>query len=218
MAGFCPKCGTPLASNSGFCTSCGAPVAAGVAPAQPVPPSPQQAAGYPPAPQATSSGGTLKIVLIVVAVVFGLGILGAGALGFMAWRVSKSITVDSKGNGATMSLPGVGSVSTGDTAASASELGVPPYPGAVREKGSMNMNTATASMVMAHFSTNDSQSQVVDFYKGKMGDGAVAVATGNGTVINSGGQDTDRIMVTVGPGNGDDAGKTTIVVVHTKKK
>jgi hypothetical protein len=73
-------------------------------------------------------------------------------------------------------------------------------------------------MVMAHFSTSDSMSQVVDFYKGKMGDGAVAVSTGNGTVINSGGPDTDRIMVTVGPGSGDDAGKTTIVIMHTKKK
>jgi hypothetical protein len=72
--------------------------------------------------------------------------------------------------------------------------------------------------VMAHFTTSDSQSQVVNFYKGKMGDGAVAVATGNGTVLNSGGQDTDRIMVTVGPGSGDDQGKTTIVIMHTKKK
>jgi hypothetical protein len=51
-----------------------------------------------------------------------------------------------------------------------------------------------------------------------MGDGSLSVATGNGTVLNSGGQDTDRIMVTVGPGSGDDAGKTTIVIMHTKKK
>lgn len=82
----------------------------------------------------------------------------------------------------------------------------------------MNMDSAAASMVMAHFSTNDSASQVVDFFKGKMGDGAVAVSTGNGTVINSGGPDTDRIMVTVGPGSGDDSGKTTIVIMHSKKK
>ena len=52
----------------------------------------------------------------------------------------------------------------------------------------MNMDTASASMVMAHFSTNDSMSQVVDFYKGKMGDGAVAVSTGNGTVFNRAGR------------------------------
>jgi hypothetical protein len=53
-----------------------------------------------------------------------------------------------------------------------------------------------------------------------MGEGTVSVATGtnDGTVLNSGGPDTDRIMVTVGAGTGDDAGKTTIVIMHTKKK
>jgi hypothetical protein len=225
MAAFCTKCGASLSSGTGFCSSCGTPIAASSIPpvatagavpaplyAQPVP------AGYPvvgaPPPR---SSGVLKIVLIVIAVIVGLGVLGAGALGFMAWRVSKSLTADSNGKGVTLSVPGGPTISAGDSTATDAELGVPMYPGAAREKGGLNMSSASASMIMAHFSTSDSVSEVVDFYKSKMGAGAVAVSTGNGTVLNSGGPDTDRIMVTVGPGSGADAGKTTIVVMHSKK-
>ncbi len=223
MAAFCSKCGAPLTAGTAFCSSCGAPVAAtappiaAALPAQPVAAYGQQSTGYPIAP-AKSSGGALKIILIVVAVVIAIGVVSAGAMGFMAWRVAKSVKVNDNGNGATMSLPGVGTLSAGDSVANDADLGVPAYPGATQEKGGMNLNSGSASMVMAHFVTSDSPSQVVDFYKSKMGEGTVSVDTGNGTVLNSGGQDTDRVMVTIGPGSGDDAGKTTIVVMHTKKK
>jgi hypothetical protein len=218
MPAFCTKCGAALASISGFCTFCGTPVpAAAFAPVAPVPPGPPVAAGYPAAPP-KSSGGALKIVLIVIAVVVGLGIVAAGAVGFMAWRVARTINVDAKGNNATVSLPGIGTVTAGDSTATDADLGVPTYPGAVREKGGMNMSSAAASMVMGHFSTNDSPSQVVDFYKAKMGDGVAVVSTGSGAVINSGGPDTNRIVVTVGAGSGDDSGKTAIVIMHTMKK
>src|ERR1035441_3075650 len=89
MAGICAKCGAALASTSGLCTSCGAPVAA--APTQPIPPSVERAAVYGAAQPGKSSGGALKAILIIVAIVFGIGILTAGALGFRAWRVLKSI-------------------------------------------------------------------------------------------------------------------------------
>src|ERR1700685_1750234 len=102
MAGFCTKCGAPLASSTGFCTSCGAPVGAGMVtpPAAPpaaapmpqaVPPNAyaQPVAAYPPAQ--ASSGGALKIILIVIAVVVGLGVLGAGGFAFFAWRVAHAI-------------------------------------------------------------------------------------------------------------------------------
>ena len=94
MDGTCAKCGAPLASTSGFCNSCGTPVAA--APTQPIPPNVQPAAVYAAPQPAKSSGGTLKVILIILAVVFGIGILGAGGLGFMAWRASKLIAANSK--------------------------------------------------------------------------------------------------------------------------
>lgn len=234
MAAFCTKCGSPLTSSTGFCPACGTPIAAAApvaaVPVQAAPPAAyvappvqtppvyaqQPAAGYPPAPQKSSNA--LKIILIVVLVIVGLGVLGAAAMGFMAWRVAKAVHVDQNGGNVSISSPLGGSVSIGDSTATDADLGVPAYPGATREKGGMNMNSSSASMVMAHFATSDSESQVVDFYKGKMGDGTAVVSTGNGTVLNSGGQDTNRIMVTVGPGSGDDAGKTTIVIMHTQKK
>lgn len=164
-----------------------------------------------------SSGSALKIILIIIAVVVGLGILGAGAMGFMAWRVAKTMKVNSNGQGVTMTVPGGGTISAGDTVASDADLGVPAYPGALREKGGVDIDSGSTSMVMAHFSTNDSISQVTDFYKSKMGETTVAVTSGDGTVLTSG-SDSDKVMVTIGPGNGDDAGKTTVVIMHTKKK
>jgi hypothetical protein len=229
MAGFCAKCGAPLSSNTGFCSSCGAPITpVGAVPMAVPPPQAgyaQMPAGavpppacYPVAPPTQSSGGALKIILIVIAVVVGLGVLAAGAIGYTAWRVSRSIHMSNKGDGMTLSVPG-GTISAGDSVSNDADLGVPTYPGAVREKGGMQLNSSSASMVMAHFTTSDSPSQVVDFYKSKMGDETVAVTTGNneGTVLNSGGDANDRIMVTVGKGSGDDAGKTTIVIMHSKK-
>jgi hypothetical protein len=83
----------------------------------------------------------------------------------------------------------------------------------------MRMNSGRATMVIAHFATGDSPSQVVDFYKSRMAEGTVAVSNGkqDGTVLSSRGSDRDRIMVTVGSGSGDDAGKTTILIMHSKR-
>src|ERR1035437_1254205 len=85
------------------------------------------------------------------------------------------------------------------------------------EKGGVSVNSSSSSMVMAHFTTDDSVSQVTDFYKSKMGENAVVVSTGDGTVLTSGKNDEDSLTVTVGSGNGDDADKTTIVIMHAKK-
>src|ERR1039458_156019 len=109
MAGICAKCGAALASTSGSCTSCGAPVAA--APTQPIPPSVERAAVYGAAQPAKRSGGALRVTLIIVAIVFGIGILTAGALGFRAWRASKSIGANNKSNDALFSIPRLGSIS-----------------------------------------------------------------------------------------------------------
>ncbi len=219
MAGFCTKCGAPLASSTGFCSSCGAPVGAGVVtpqppfPTAPPPPPYGQPGAYPP----RSSDGALKVVLIVVAVVVGLGALVAGGFWYFAWRVARTATSDNKG-GVTLSVPGGGTFSAGESAPSEADLGVPVYPGAATEKGGVTMNAASASMVIATLTTSDPASQVVDFYKSKMGNGAVVASSGDGTVLSAGASDSDRIMVTVGEGSGDDSGKTTIVIMHTKKR
>lgn len=231
MAGFCTKCGAPLASNTGFCSACGTPIGtdevnpavapvpgaappAGYAAAAAPPP-----AGYPAAypPPTKSSSSALKVILIIVAVVVVLGALGVAAIGFTAWRVAKSVKMNAGGNGVSVTVPGGGTFSAGDNAGNDAALGVAIYPGAEREKGGLQMSSATASMAMAHFSTSDSVSQVSDFYKGKMGDNAQMVSSNDGTVITSGADSEDKITITVARGNGNDSGKTTIVILRARK-
>ena len=206
MAGICTKCGAAFASTSGVCASCGTPVAA--APAHPIPLSVQPA---------RSSGGALKVILIVVAIVVGIGILGGGAVGFSAWRASKTAAAKNKSNDALFSIPGLGSISTGsDATADPSQLGAPVYPGAVQEKGAVSLGTSKAAGAEAHFTTSDPVSQVVTFYASNL-PGAVVASTASGAVINAGPSATDRVTVTIAPGSGSNAGKTTIVIVRTTK-
>ena len=211
----CANCGAPLPSTAAFCSSCGAAVAAALT--QPIPPTAQPAVLYAAAPPAQSSGGTLKIILIIVAVVFGIGILGAGAIGYTAWRASKLIAANNKSNQALFSIPGLGSISTGsDATADPTQLGAPIYPGAAQEKGAVSVGTAAAGVTEAHFTTSDPVSQVVAFYTSNL-PGAILASTANGAVLNAGPSATDRVTVTIGPGSGSDAGKTSIVIVRTTK-
>jgi len=225
MAGFCSKCGAPLSSSTGFCSACGTPIGtdAVTPPAGPAPPPAYSAAatappsGYPGAYPPPPKSSALKIILIVIAVVFVLGALGVAAIGFTAWRVAKSVKVNTGSNGVSVSVPGGGTFSAGDDAGSDVDLGVPVYPGAEREKGGVQMSSASASMVMAHFSTSDSVSQVSDFYKSKIGDGVQVASNNDGTVITSPPDSQDKITITVAPGNGEDKGKTTILILRAKK-
>ena len=209
MAGICATCGAALASNdsdAGPCASCGAAVAA----------APEAVDGAP--QRAKSSGGVLKVILIVVAIAAGIGVLGAGALELRSWRASKSIAANNdKSNEALFSIPGLGSIATGsDATADPSQLGAPVYPGAVQEKGAVSVGTSKAAGAEAHFTTSDPVSQVVSFYTSNMA-GAIVAATASGAVLNAGPSATDRVTVTISRGSGSNAGKTTIVIVRTTK-
>jgi hypothetical protein len=90
------------------------------------------------------------------------------------------------------------------------------YPGAVQEKGAVSVGTSAAGVTEAHFTTSDPVSQVVDFYTSNM-PGAILASTASATVLNAGPGATDRVTVTISPGTGSNAGKTTIVIVRTTK-
>jgi hypothetical protein len=194
------------------------PAAAQVAPTYPAPPPIQS--NYSAPPPASSGGGALKIILIVIAVLVGLGVLAAGVVGYGIYRVKQAVQVDSKGN-ATISGLG-GSISAGkDVNISAADLGVPIYPGATRGEGGMKMSLPTGSMNTVIFVTGDSVSDVVAFYKGKLGENEVDTETSNGSVLSSGKDDTgtggmkNATMITVAPGSGDSSGKTQITILRT---
>jgi hypothetical protein len=243
--GFCPACGTPAAGSAapqpGFTPVAvvpvqPVPVAQPVAPAYQATPGysqvntgavPPAAAGYPPAAtgyppaQPAKSGGALKIVLIIVLVVVGLGVVAACVVGYGVWSVahtvSKAVSIDEKGNGAVSILGNT--ISAGkDVNVTAGELGVPIYPGASRGEGGMKMTLPTGTIRSAIFVTNDSVSDVVAFYKGKLGANESDMETDNGSVLSStkqGALGKDSTVVTIGPGSGDANGKTKIGIVHT---
>jgi hypothetical protein len=174
----------------------------------------EQAAAYGAAEPAKSSGGALRVTLIVVAIVAGVGILGAVGLGVGAWRISKSVTASNKSNDALFSIPGLGSISTGSDAPA--QLGVPVYPGAVQQKGALSVGLSAAAVAEAHFTTSDSVSQVAAFYESNM-PGAILAQTGGATVLNAGPSATARVTVTITAGSGSNAGQTMITIVNAAK-
>jgi hypothetical protein len=213
MATICTKCGTALTSDAGFCPSCGAPIGAETATSQPPsatnPPPPNvyapPATAYPVVPP-KSSGGALKIVLIVIAVV-GLGILAVGILGFVGYRA-----MHAAGN----------SISMGQSAdVTEADLGVSVYPGAVRNpNGGMRIKTSSNLMVSALYTTGDPASSVLTYYQGQLGsrEGANMVSTqsGQATTLTSAtvtGTMKDSLVITVTPS--PQVG-TQIMILHTK--
>lgn len=212
MASFCSKCGAELSSSDALsCGACGAPVVAAVAVPVPV-----QTVAVP----AKSGNSALKIILIILAIVVGLGILGMGAVGFFVWRVAHAVHVSTTGNGhdVTLNTPG-GTFSTHSSDSyTAADLGTDIYPGATTAKGSMRMNLPTGSMVTGIFVTGDSKDQVLDFYKGKFGSDASVFDSGDATVLSINKGDKESVVLTITKGSSEYEGKTQITIVHTVSK
>ena len=211
MAAFCTRCGAALAPGVQFCTSCGAPAAAAVA-APPVYGQP----GAVPVPPAPGGNSAVKIILIVVAVMVGLGIVSGMVFMFGLWRLSHAVRV-SRGGDVVLSTP-TGTISTGSAGGvSEADLGVPIYPGASRREGGMQINSASGSMVTVVFSTSDPVDKVVAFYKDKLGENASVIQSPTGAVISAGEKNKQGVVITVGTDNSND-GATTIAIMRTKSK
>jgi hypothetical protein len=231
MSNFCTKCGAAVSPDSTFCPACGNTIAAAAPPAafaaQPPAPAatpayvaPTPPPAYPPAAAPPSGGGSsaLKIILIIVGVIVLIGIIGVSVVGYGAYRlahaVHENIHVDSKTG--DVDIAGSSFSTNSSSTLSAADLGVDIYPGAVKGEGSMNLKTPQGSMITAIYTTKDPVAQVVDFYKGKLGDQASTVETGNGTMLTnaSNNDDTSKLVITVTP----EGGSTKIAIVHTTKK
>lgn len=241
-AQFCAVCGTPVTmapSSSGF-----TPVNIPSQPAAAAPPPPPPpAAGTPPmpgytqvntgappsggyvppasyaapaaAPVRSGGGSAVKIILIVLAVVIGLGILGAGAVGFMVWRVAHAIHTHAKNGDFAINTPG-GTISAGKAMDfTPEELGADIYPGAQATQGGMRMNLPTGSIVSGAFETSDSKEQVLTFYKSKLGSDASVFDGGNSAMISVKKGEHETVMVTISAASD---GKTKVSIVHTKNK
>ncbi len=207
MAGFCSKCGAQVVPGAYVCSACGTPIAAAPPAAVPVPP---------PVPPRQGSSA-LKIVLIILAIFVGLGILGAGAVGFIAWRAAHAIRMAANGEKMSLNLPGGSFSAGGGESFSASDLGTDIYPGASQIKdGSMRMTLPTGTMVSAGYLTSDSKDQVVAFYKNKFGSAnTTAFDSADGSVITYAKSQQESVVVTVTTSPSQYGGKTQIRIVHT---
>jgi hypothetical protein len=212
MANFCAKCGAELSPDKQFCTACGTPVAPYTAVVQ----GNQPMAAPPMAPLPSSGPSAVKIILIVVAIVVGLGILGAGAFGFMVWRVAKSVHVSGPNGEVSINTPGGAITANPNEKFSASDLGTDIYPGAESTKGGMRITLPTGSSVTAIFVTSDSKDQVVSYYKDKLGSQASVFDSANSAMITAQKGKQESVMVTVTANSSQHDGKTQITIMHTK--
>jgi hypothetical protein len=164
---------------------------------------------------AKSGPSALKIILIIVAIVVGLGILGAGAFGFMVWRIAHAVHVTGPNGQFTMNTPNGTLTANSNETFTSSDLGTDIYPGAQPGKGSMRMTLPTGSVVSAVYVTSDSKDQVVNYYKGKFGSDASTFDTGSSAIItvNKGKQESIMVTISVSPSQYD--GKTQIHIVHS---
>jgi hypothetical protein len=146
----------------------------------------------------------LKIVLIVLAVVVGLGVVSVGAAMYIGYRA-----LHASGNsflvGKSVQL-------------SNSDLGVAIYPGAAAKEGvGAKVKIGSTTMVSATYTTGDPVSSVVSFYQSKIGGQAIVNKNVNGTSFESvttNGGAKETIVVTIAP-TATDGSVTQIVILHT---
>lgn len=153
--------------------------------------------GYYPPPKKGPSG--LKIVLIIVGILVGLGIIGVGIAGYGVYRLAKS-----------------GHLTSSNEPVTASELGVALYPGA-EQNGNLHATVLGKDVLTATFLTTDSKDQVVAFYQSALGTSARASSSVNGESFMLDKGAGESVIVTVSQSALRDQGKTQIVVVHTTK-
>ena len=193
---FCNSCGATLDAGAKFCNKCGT-TQAGAASIAPVFTPAAAAAGTP-----QKSGGALKVILIVVAVIVVFGILAVGAFSFFAYRIARHSRVHNENGNVRVETP-FGTVNTTtDPDEAARNLGIDSYPGATVVKGTTsdmtvdNMHTASAD-----FETGDPVSTVAEFYKSKVPNANVVSSTGDHYAIIS----TDKknmLTINIEPKNG----------------
>ena len=155
----------------------------------------------PVAPPPSSGTSAVKIILIIVAIFVGLGIIGVGAFGFMAWRIARSVHVSGPNGEVSVSTPGGTITANPNERYSASDLGTDIYPGA---------QSATAVFV-----TPDSKDQVVSYYKDKFGSQASIFDSANSAMLTVEKSKQETVMVTVTPNSSQHDGKTQITIIHT---
>ncbi len=160
----------------------------------------------------TQGSGALKIILIVVAVIFVLGVLGIGTLVFVVRRVAQHSHVQNKDGNVRVETPFGTVQSTNNPDEAARNLGVDPYPGARILKG----NTATIGgmhTVEAEFESDDSAEKVMAFYSAKFPNARVSTKDQDHYAIVSN-DNNNLVTIKIEP----EDGKTLIKIANVTTK
>ncbi len=202
---FCNSCGATLDAGAKFCNKCGT-----------TQPTAATSSSTPVAMTSTApkSNSALKIILIVVAVIVGLGILGVGVASFVAYRIATHTRVHNRDGNVRVETP-FGTVQTStDPDETARNLGIDVYPGAQVVKGSSsNMNMGNMHTASAEFESSDPVSSVAEFYKSKLPGANVISSAGDHYSIIS----TDKknmLTINIEPRDG----KTRIQIARVSGK
>jgi hypothetical protein len=159
---FCNACGETLDPNARFCKKCGA--ANPAAPAVTAAAQPGSAIAPGPPPKSTS---TAKIILVVAAIVVGLGILGIASLTLVGLRIARHTRVHNEGDRQRVETP-FGTFETSKNAEEAlKNLGIEVYPGARALTSNSAATIGGIKTVSAEFETSDPAGKVFDFYKSR---------------------------------------------------
>lgn len=197
---FCNSCGATLNAGTKFCNKCGAAVPAG--PAAPGAALSPLAPGPPAPPPSKGGSSALKIILIIFAIVVGLGIIGVGTFSYFVYRVAKSAHVTQKGDSVKVDTP-FGSFSANDPEQTVKELGVDVYPGAqVQKAGTASVTVFGVHTVTANFESGDSVDKVCDFYKAKFPNANIKSSDQNQCSIVAGDQGTSTTVSVQSSGDG----------------
>lgn len=205
---FCNSCGATLDTGAKFCNKCGAtqPETAAATPA----PSAPVGSAVP----AKGGSSALKIILIVVAVVVGLGIIGVSAVSYMAYRIAKGTHVEESNGRVKMETPFGKIESSTDSDAAAHDIGIDPYPGSEPVKGgSSTMNIGSMSTVSVQLITDDPPAKVAEYYKDHLSNVTYSGSQGDQYTMMAGDKN-DMTTVTIAP----EEGRTHIVVSKVTKK
>jgi hypothetical protein len=182
---FCNSCGTTLDAGTKFCNKCGAAVPAASAPAVSTPAA---------APVQGGGSNVLKIVLIVVAVLVGLGILGTVTTAYFVHRayvrVRDNSHVEERNGNVKVETPFGTVESSQDSDKVASDLGEFMYPEAEAVKGTSSSATfGSTHTITTQLETSDAPDKVAEYYKSKLPNANYTNAQGNTYNIMAGDKD-----------------------------
>jgi hypothetical protein len=200
---FCNSCGATLDPGAKFCAKCGAVISG--TPAAP---------SVSPAPVTPQGNNTVKIILIVAAIIVGLGILGSVAATFIGLRIARHTHVTQDGKHVKVETP-MGTVESSENAEDAvRNIGVDVYPGAqVLQNDAANVNVAGMHTVAVNLQTDDPPEKVAEFYKSQLPHANVNVSDDKHyTIVST--RNKNLVTVNIGP----EDGKTVINIATVSGK